>query len=80
MKYIELKRTNNPETIIATNLSKLADSWLGKANTWLVLSIISGVSLIIILLVILVLRKRIVIAIALVKEGSKYVHHNDAIS
>lgn len=69
---MELKKTeNNQETIIATNISKLAESWLGKSSTWLVLAIVCGVLLVIILLVILVLRKRIVIAIALVKEGSK---------
>lgn len=68
---MELKKNQRQETIIATNLSKLAESWLGKTSTWLVLSIASAVALVIIVLVVLILRKRIVIAIALVKEGSK---------
>lgn len=59
---------------VNTNLSLLFDTWLQKPNTWLALGIIAAILLLIILLVVLVLRKRIVIAIALVKEGSKYVH------
>lgn len=54
-----------------TNLSALFKSYLAEKNTWLVLLIIAAIVLVIILLVVLVLRKRIVIAIGLVKEGSK---------
>lgn len=54
-----------------TNLAALADNYLKESTTWLVLLIVASVLLVIIILVVLVLRKRIVIAIALVKEGSK---------
>lgn len=55
------------------NLASLANEYLAKKETWLVLSIVSGIVFLIIALIVIFLRKRIVIAIALVKEGSKYV-------
>lgn len=58
---------------VNSNLSLWIDTLLQKPNTWLYAGIVLAVVLIIMLLVVLVLRKRIVIAIALVKEGSKYV-------
>lgn len=65
---------NHPptETTIITNLSKLVEKWNKDKNAWLAAGIITAIALIVILLIVLVLRKRIVIAIALVKEGSKY--------
>lgn len=60
------------------NLASLVNEYLAKKETWLVLSILSGVVLLIIALIVIFLRKRIVIAIALVKEGSKYVRCDDA--
>lgn len=72
-EYIRLKENPNsverPNSV--TNLSNLADNYLQKSTTWLVLLIIATILLAIILLVLLVLRTRIIIAIALVKEASK---------
>lgn len=65
---------NNPPTdqTIVTNVSKFVEKWKKEKNTWLGFGIVAAVVLFIILLIVLVLRKRIKIAIALVKEGSKY--------
>lgn len=49
----------------------IIDKYLGNRDTWLAFLIISSTILGIILLVLLVLRKRILLAIALIKEGSK---------
>lgn len=72
---MEYKRLlNNPSQErpkSVTNLAALVDNYLKQSTTWLVMLIVASVLLVIILLVVLVLRKRIVIAIALVKEGSK---------
>lgn len=67
---------NRPPTDVNvnTNLSLLVDTWLQKPEFWMYTGIAAAVLLVIIFLVVLVLRKRIVIAIALVKEGSKYVN------
>lgn len=71
MRYIYL-RDNPPERPSAgTNLAAIFDNYLQMKDTWLVIAIITSIFLLIVLLIILVLRKRIVIAIALVKEGSK---------
>lgn len=70
-KYMYLRDRGAVDVNINTNLSLLIDTWLQKPNTWLYTGIILAVILVIILLVVLVLRKRIKIAIALVKEGSK---------
>lgn len=70
-EYVYLRDRAPTDVNVNTNLSLLFDTWLQKPTTWLVFGIIAAVLLLIILLVVLVLRKRIVIAIALVKEGSK---------
>lgn len=70
-EYIKLVQDKPTETIIATNVSKYFEQRAKDKNTWLVGGIITAVVLVIVLLIVLVLRKRIVIAIALVKEGSK---------
>ena len=69
-RYIQL-RDNPIEVLPGYNLSSLVNEYLAKKETWLIVSIIASVVLLIILLVVIFLRKRIVIAIALVKEGSK---------
>lgn len=51
--------------------AELDANMMQKSTPWLVLAIVCGSVLLVILLLLLVLRKRIVIAIALVKEGSK---------
>lgn len=53
------------------NLKSLISSYFVQANTWLYILIGTAVVLAVILLLVLVFRKRIVIAIALIKEGSK---------
>lgn len=53
------------------NLKSLISSYFVEARTWLYILIAVAVVLTVILLLILVFRKRIVIAIALIKEGSK---------
>jgi choline transporter-like protein 2/4/5 len=53
------------------NLRSLINSYFVEANTWLYILIGTAVVLVVILLLVLVFRKRIVIAIALIKEGSK---------
>lgn len=70
-RYIYLRNQPQGDVNVVTNLSLLADQWLQEPKTWLYSGIIIAVLLVIILLVVLVLRKRIVIATALVKEGSK---------
>lgn len=70
-RYIYLKKHPPTETTIITNVSKIFEKWSKNQNFWLYSGIVIAVILVIVLLVILVLRKRIVIAIALVKEGSK---------
>uniref|UniRef100_A0AAG5D3B7 Choline transporter-like protein n=1 Tax=Anopheles atroparvus TaxID=41427 RepID=A0AAG5D3B7_ANOAO len=58
---------------VSPNLSSLVNAWFKSDQTWLIILIVLSVLLIVLLLVVLVLRKRIVIAIALIKEGSKAV-------
>ncbi|XP_055298799.1 choline transporter-like 2 isoform X6 [Sitodiplosis mosellana] len=72
-EYVHLRDRPPTDVNVNTNLSLLFDTWLQNPTTWLVFGIVAAVLLLIILLVVLVLRKRIVIAIALVKEGSKVV-------
>lgn len=71
-QFIQL-RDNPVEVMGGYNLASLVNEYLAKKETWLVLSIVSGIVFLIIALIVIFLRKRIVIAIALVKEGSKYV-------
>lgn len=56
---------------VGTNLNAIVNNYLRSKTTWLVLLIVASILLAILLLVVLILRKRILIAIALVKEGSK---------
>lgn len=55
------------------NLASYVGSQFQSPTVWMVLLIILGILTIILLLVLIFLRKRIVIAIALIKEGSKAV-------
>lgn len=63
------------DTNINTNLSLWLDTLVKNPKFWAYTGIGLAVVLGIILLIVIVLRKRIVIAIALVKEGSKYAHN-----
>jgi choline transporter-like protein 2/4/5 len=69
-KYIELK---NDPILDDTDDKNVFESYATKKDTWLVLLIISSIALAIVLLILIFLRKRILLAIALVKEGSKAV-------
>lgn len=73
-QYSYLRNRPPTDKNINTNIKLLLDSWTQEPKFWLYLGIATAVILVIIFLVVLVLRKRIVIAIALVKEGSKYVN------
>lgn len=56
---------------LAEDAGKIVDNVLGEKNVWLAFLIIVSILLIFVLLLVIFLRKRIVIAIALIKEGSK---------
>lgn len=72
-RYMYLRDRPPTDVNVHTNLSLWISTLLQKPSTWLTLGIVAAIVLVVILLVVLVLRKRILIAIALVKEGSKYV-------
>lgn len=75
MEYMELEdRSPTLNRILYTNISSLLTSWLESSKFWLCFSIVSGAIFTIVSLMILVLRKRIVLAIALIEESSKYVN------
>ncbi|XP_063909767.1 choline transporter-like 2 isoform X2 [Zophobas morio] len=71
-KYIELKDQTDSTTTQNDN-QNVFESYATKKDTWLVLLIIASIVLAIVLLILIFLRKRIILAIALVKEGSKAV-------
>lgn len=57
-----------------TNLKGYAQSIFAEASTWLVILIVVAVIVAILFVMIIFLRNRITIAIALIKEGSKLVY------
>lgn len=70
-EFQRLKNRPVTDTIVASNLLLWIKAQLEKPNTWLYFAIALSVLFVVLFLVILVLRKRIAIAAALVKEGSK---------
>ncbi|KAL3184063.1 hypothetical protein MRX96_006174 [Rhipicephalus microplus] len=79
-KYIELRSNadSGTESLIkqfdvSVSFTQNLRAYTANKNTWLVLGIVSVGILIILLLLLIFLRKRIVIAIALIKEASKAV-------
>lgn len=70
-EFQRLKNRPVTDTIVASNLLLWVKAQLEKPNTWLYFAIALSVLFVVLFLVILVLRKRIAIAAALVKEGSK---------
>ncbi|XP_035221732.1 choline transporter-like protein 2 isoform X2 [Stegodyphus dumicola] len=70
-RYVQLKDTPGSEGNFRLTLD--VKSYLALRKTWLAFAIISGVIFAILFLVIIFLRKRILIAIALIKEASKAV-------
>uniref|UniRef100_A0A336LLH3 Choline transporter-like protein n=1 Tax=Culicoides sonorensis TaxID=179676 RepID=A0A336LLH3_CULSO len=73
LKFDYLKENPVERPPPTTNVSALFESYLLSKETWLYLLIGLSILLVIIVLTIIILRKRIVIAVALVKEGSKAV-------
>nr|CAD7401037.1 unnamed protein product [Timema poppensis] len=71
VKFVDLR--DNPISQAEKESLGEVDSLLALKNTWLVFLIISAVTLVIVLLILLFLRKRINVAVALIKEGSKAV-------
>lgn len=71
-QYSYFKMYPNFNTDSTTNIYSLVRKWLNQHETWMWILVILSVILAILLLVVIFLRKRIVIAIALIKEGSKY--------
>ena len=68
LTYYEMKNNNSTgEFFLTSDLSY----YLSLKQTWLAFGCTSATLLLILLLVILFLRKRIMIAIALIKEGSR---------
>ncbi|KAJ2946563.1 hypothetical protein O0L34_g12617 [Tuta absoluta] len=56
-----------------TNLKGVVQSWLAKPSTWMVILVAVAIIILVLLVMVIFLRGRIVIAIALIKEGSKAV-------
>lgn len=72
MKEAEQKAESEPQPEPETKISiEQLDRILAMKDTWLAFLIISAFSLVIILLILVFLRTRILIAIALIKEASK---------
>lgn len=79
-KYAELRNSmdSGSENLIrqfdvSVSFTQNLRAYSANKNTWLVLGIVSIVILIVLLLLLIFLRKRIVIAIALIKEASRAV-------
>lgn len=68
-KYKHLK--DNPATNEQKEQANVFESYLLSKDTWLVFLIAAAVLLGIILLTLIFLRKRILLAIALIREGSR---------
>ncbi|XP_022247260.1 choline transporter-like protein 2 [Limulus polyphemus] len=68
-----MKLVDQPEAETSFKFTTNVKSYLALKNTWLAFAIITGLLLIILLLLLIFLRKRILIAIALIKEGSRAV-------
>lgn len=85
-KYIELRKSDiggdSPETfmlkhpeadrfITEQELVNQFDTLLKLKNTWLTFAIVTGVSLIILLLIVIFIRSRLAIAVALIRQGAR---------
>lgn len=55
------------------NAKNMFEKYVKTKEFWLVLLIISSVVLALLLFVLIFIRKQVILAIALIKEGSKYV-------
>lgn len=72
-RYIYL-RDNEPTPVTGKMLKGELENLANVKELWLALTIILGILLLIALILIIFLRKRIAIAITLIKEGSKCVY------
>lgn len=79
MNYIHSEDQVQSVVNLKANLGPFIGTQLENRNTWLYLGIAAAVFLVIILAMLIVLWKRIVIAIALIEEGSKYVNFGQLI-
>jgi choline transporter-like protein 2/4/5 len=71
-RYSDLKGAEeNPPKEADESAQNQWDHLLAMKNTWLAFMIISAVALVIVLLLVIFLRNRIRIAVALIKEASK---------
>ncbi|ODN04010.1 Choline transporter-like protein 4 [Orchesella cincta] len=70
----EFSRAANPEFFVSEEeLKEQLDTYLKLQTTWLVFAIITGTLLGILLLIVLFLRSRLFIAVALIKQGARAV-------
>lgn len=82
-KYIELKSVNetiefrreaNTDVLISEEeFNSQLETYLKLKNTWLAFAIITGTLLGILLLIVIFLRSRLYLAVALIKQGARYV-------
>ena len=79
-KYLELRNVENSTEVRAANAERFIsdiefesqlDTYLKLKDTWLTFSIVTGIILGILLFVVLVLRSRLSIAVALIKQGAR---------
>uniref|UniRef100_A0A6M2DXS4 Choline transporter-like protein n=1 Tax=Xenopsylla cheopis TaxID=163159 RepID=A0A6M2DXS4_XENCH len=71
--FIRLKHANVERSVANTNIKNLAKNIFDKEGYWLTLGIIMAILFVVLILVVIFLRKKIVVAIALIKEGSRAV-------
>ncbi|KAG0443070.1 hypothetical protein HPB47_015320 [Ixodes persulcatus] len=79
-KYVELRKGSDSsggnlvqDFDVSISFTQNLRAYTANKNTWLFLGIVSAVILLILLILLIFLRKRIVIAIALIKEASRAV-------
>lgn len=71
--YVQLRDTGEPVVQLSNNLKGKLQSVFNKQEFWMILLCIFGVLLALILIMVIFLRKRISIAVTLIREGSKAV-------
>lgn len=71
--YVQLRDTGEPIVQQANNIKGKLSSVFNKQGFWVALLIFFVVLLALILIMVIFLRKRIAIAVTLIREGSKYV-------
>lgn len=70
---MEFRRIGNTEYFLSEEeFTSTLETYLKLKNTWLTFAIITGVLLAILLLVVIALRNRLSLAVALIKQGARY--------